>query len=233
MLDNKLKSATVLSVENTWAIVVAAGSGTRFGSAKQYANLGGKSVLSRSIATARKSCNGVVLVVRDIADGSKFGADLLVQGGATRTESVRRGLAALPIDADIVVIHDAARPGAPHELFDSVINEVIGGADGSVPGLAIADTVKRVRNQDRGMIVESTVNRVNLVTVQTPQAFGRRIFEAAYLAYDESNSDFSDDAGLVENIGGIVKVIEGDKRAHKITTKEDLIYVAQMMGFES
>ena len=93
--------------------------------------------------------------------------------------------------------------------------------------------MKRVRNQGSGVIVESTVNRVNLVTVQTPQAFGRRIFEAAYLAYDEKNSEFSDDAGFVENIGGTVNVIEGDKRAHKITTQEDLIYVAQVMGFES
>lgn len=233
MLDNPLKSATVLSVENTWAIVVAAGSGTRFGSAKQFADLGGKSVLSRSIAMARQSCDGVVLVVRDIDGEAKFGADLVVQGGATRTESVRKGLAALPVDADIVVIHDAARPGAPHELFESVINEVVGGADGSIPGLAIADTVKRVRNQGRGVVVEATVDRVNLVTVQTPQAFGRRIFEAAYLASDEQNLAFSDDAGLVENIGGIVKIIEGDKRAHKITTQEDLIYVAQLMGFES
>src|SRR4051794_41319434 len=103
-----------------WAIVVAAGSGTRFGGAKQYAPLAGRRVLDWSVAAARSVADGVVLVLpaQDVDDGEHEPAvDVVVAGGASRSASVRAGLAAVPDDADVVLVHDAARPAASPRLL--------------------------------------------------------------------------------------------------------------------
>ena len=126
-----------------------------------------------------------------------------VEGGATRSESVRRGLAAVPSECDIVVVHDAARPLADAEVFRSVVAAVRAGADAAIPGIAIADTVKRVD----GDVVVATVAREELVTVQTPQAFRAGVLRAAHAAEPEG----TDDAAVVEAIGGRVVVVTGPR----------------------
>ncbi len=129
-----------------WSIVVAGGAGRRFGDMKQFSTLGGRPVLAWAVEACRPSSAGVVLVLPAGLDAQdRYGADAVVPGGATRAESVRCGLAAIPPDAEVIVVHDAARPLASPGLFDAVIAAVTeGGADGAVPGVPPDDTIKAV-----------------------------------------------------------------------------------------
>lgn len=196
-------------------MVVAAGSGTRFGAAKQYEMLGDRRVLDWAVDAARSVAVGVVVVVPEVAATThEPGADAVVVGGATRSASVRAGLAAVPPDADVVIVHDAARPLAPVALFESVVAAVTAGADGAVPGVPVTDTVKRVH----GGAVVATLDRSELVTVQTPQAFVPSVLRAAHA----SGGDDTDDAALVEAAGGRVVVVAGDAVNAKLTTPHDL-----------
>ncbi len=202
-------------------MIVAAGWGERFGGPKQFSEFGGARLVDHAVATASEACDAVVLVVPDQTDW--IGADVaaLVTGGASRAASVRAGLAAVPISAEIVVVHDAARPLASVELFVSVIAAVRAGADGAVPGLAVADTLKRVDD----VRVTATVDRVGLVAVQTPQAFAADILRAAHA----TRADATDDAALVETIGGTVVVVPGDPRNLKVTGPADLMIAAALL----
>jgi|SRR5687767_2589773 len=198
-----------------WAIVVAAGSGDRFGGPKQYEPLAGRRVLDHAVDACRTACDGVVLVVPpDRAADPEPGADTAVAGGATRADSVRAGLAALPDDVDVIVVHDAARPRASAALFEAVIAAVQRGADGAVPALPVADTVKRVAG-DR---VVETLDRTTLVAVQTPQAFRAEALRKAHA----DNADATDDAALVEQAGGTVVIVPGESGNRKITHRGDL-----------
>jgi len=205
----------VRPIGRVWAVVVAAGSGTRFGARKQYEMLGDRRVLDWAVDAARSVAAGVVVVVPEAdATTDEPGADVVVPGGATRSASVRAGLAAVPADAEVVVVHDAARPLAPVALFESVVAAVAAGADGAVPGLPVTDTVKRVH---AGAVV-ATLDRSELVTVQTPQAFVASILRAAHA----SGGDDTDDAALVEAAGGHVVVVPGDAVNAKLTSPHDL-----------
>jgi 2-C-methyl-D-erythritol 4-phosphate cytidylyltransferase len=198
-----------------WAIVVAAGSGARFGGAKQFEELEGRRVVDWSLAASRSVADGVVLVVpADHQADEAPVADAVVVGGATRSASVRAGLAEVPDDADVVVIHDAARPFARPALFEAVVAAVRAGADGAVPGVGLADTIKRVVD---GRVV-ATLDRDELVAVQTPQAFAAAALRRAHL----SGTDATDDAALVEASGGRVVVVAGDPANTKITLRTDL-----------
>jgi 2-C-methyl-D-erythritol 4-phosphate cytidylyltransferase len=198
----------------TWAIVVAAGGGSRFGAAKQFAQLNGASVIERAVEVAVESCDGVVVVLpADTTWAAAPGVRLAV-GGVTRSDSVRAGLALVPDDADIVIVHDAARPLASRRLYELVVQAIVDGADGAVPALPVADTVKRVAN---GRVVE-TVSREGLVGVQTPQAFRAAALRAAHAIGGVD----TDDAALVEGNGGVVVVVEGERRNLKLTLADDL-----------
>jgi 2-C-methyl-D-erythritol 4-phosphate cytidylyltransferase len=198
----------------TWAIVVAAGGGTRFGAAKQFARLGGETVLDRSVTVARAACDGVVVVLAaDAAWDAPASVERTV-GGETRSDSVRAGLARVPAGADIVVVHDAARPLASPGLYERVVRAVADGADGAVPALPLSDTVKRV---DGGHVVE-TVPREGLVGVQTPQAFRADVLRAVHRAGGVD----TDDAALVEASGGTVVIVDGERYNLKLTVAEDL-----------
>jgi 2-C-methyl-D-erythritol 4-phosphate cytidylyltransferase len=198
-----------------WAVVVAAGSGSRYGGPKQYEMLAGRRVLDWSVDAARKAADGVVLVVpRERSADVEPAADTVVAGGDRRSASVRAGLAAVPASADVVVVHDAARPLASTDLFRAVIDAVANGADGAVPGVALTDTVKRVRDG----VVERTLDRDALVAVQTPQAFAAAVLRRAHAG----KTDASDDAALVEAIGGRIVVVPGDVANVKLTTADDL-----------
>jgi 2-C-methyl-D-erythritol 4-phosphate cytidylyltransferase len=199
------------------AVVVAAGRGTRFGGAKQFALLDGETVAARSVAQARLVADLVVLVVPEGYEGSGEGADVVVTGGASRAASVRSGLAHCG-DAAIVIVHDAARPLASADLFHAVVSAVEEGADAAIPGLTLTDTVKRVTSKDGVTVVVETLAREELVAVQTPQAFRREVLERAH-AHDD---DATDDAGLVEALGALVVVIPGESTNVKITHLGDL-----------
>ena len=205
-----------------WSIVVAGGSGRRFGRMKQFSLLGGRPVLEWAVAACRPCSAGVVLVVPAAPGGhDPHGADAVVTGGATRAESVHCGLAAVPPEADVIVVHDAARPLASPALFHAVIAAVIdpvdgAGADGAVPGIPPSDTIKAVDESGR---VTSTLDRATLVAVQTPQAFRGAVLRRAH---EQAPSSATDDAMLVEALGGTVQVVPGEPGNLKITGPGDL-----------
>ncbi len=202
-----------------WSIVVAGGSGQRFGALKQFSILGGRPVLEWAVDACRPFSDGVVLVVpveAAHADAPMHGADAVVVGGESRSDSVRRGLTAVPADAGVVLVHDAARPLATPELFAAVIAAVVDGADGAVPGVPVRDTIKEVDGADN---VTATLDRTTLVAVQTPQGFRADVLRRAH---EQGPTDATDDATLVEALGGQVKVVPGDPGNLKITTTNDL-----------
>lgn len=194
-----------------WTVVVAGGTGTRFGRPKQYESLGDERVIDRSHRIAASVSDGVIIVVPE-ADRQREGG---VAGGATRSDSVRAGLAAVPTEATVICVHDAARPLATPELYRKVVAAVEAGADGAVPALPVTDTVKVVAGD--GSVV-STPERAGLRTVQTPQAFRADVLRAAHAGGGEA----TDDAELVERAGGRVVVVDGEASNRKITMPDDL-----------
>ena len=196
--------------------MVAAGAGTRFGGTKQFADLGGRRVVDWAIEAATAASDGVVVVLPPDAPLDTG----CVAGGATRAESVRRGLAAVPVDADIILVHDAARPFAGAELFTAVVDAVRSGADGAVPSVPVSDTVKQV---DAAGVVVATPRRDSLVAVQTPQGFRAAALRRAHAGGGEG----TDDAALVEAAGGRVVVVAGDPANRKLTVPDDLVWARQ------
>ncbi len=204
--------------EVVWTIVVAGGSGNRFGTLKQYEELGAERVIDRSVRIARAVSDGVVVVV-PAADAVAEGG---VAGGATRAESARNGLAAVPAEATIICVHDAARPLATADLYAAVVDAVVEGADGAIPGIAVTDTIKRV--DGTGVVVE-TPDRSTLVAVQTPQAFRASVLRAAHA----TGAEGTDDASLVEARGGRVVVVPGSPLNRKITQPQDLEWARSLV----
>lgn len=214
-----------------WAIVVAGGSGRRFGGPKQFLQLAGRPVAAWSVSAARSVADGVVLVVPDDgsgsadvpADGPMMGADRVVAGGASRAESVRAGLAAVPSDAAIIVVHDAVRPLAGASLFTAVVDAIRNeDAEGAIPVLPVSDTLKRTSQGT----VRCTVDRDGLVTAQTPQAFVAAALRTAHAA----GGDATDDAGLLEFVGATVRTVPGDPLNMKLTRPEDLELAEALMA---
>jgi 2-C-methyl-D-erythritol 4-phosphate cytidylyltransferase len=206
------------TMADVWVIVVAAGSGRRYGGAKQYEPLAGRRVLDWSLDAARTVADGVVLVVAaGRADVPEPATDAVVVGADTRSGSVRAGLDAVPPDAEVVVVHDAARPLADPTLFAAVVDAVRGGADAAVPGAPVDDTL---RAHDG-----SPVDRDGLVAVQTPQAFRALALRAAH----EGGAEATDDASLVEATGGKVVVVPGSPDNRKITRPTDLVIAEALL----
>jgi 2-C-methyl-D-erythritol 4-phosphate cytidylyltransferase len=206
---------------STWGVVVAGGTGTRFGTAKQFESIAGTRLVDRAVETTAAACDEVVVVVPDAFrwDGPPVAA--AVVGGATRSASVRAGLAAVAPSATIVVVHDAARPLASPALFEAVIGAVRRGADAAVPAVPVPDTVKRV---DGDEVVE-TVARDELVVVQTPQAFRADALRAAHTG----GADATDDAALIEAADGRVVIVPGERANLKVTTPADLVMAAAIL----
>ena len=195
-------------------MVVAGGRGDRFGAPKQFSTVAGARLVDHAVAAAAAVCNEVIVVLPPGVDWDGPTVQSVVAGGATRSDSVRAGLAAIADDTEIVVVHDAARPLARPELFELVIDGVRAGADAAIPALEVVDTLKRVQG-DR---VVDTVERDMLVAVQTPQAFRADALRAAH----EHGGNATDDAALVEASGGTVVIVAGDPRNLKVTTMADL-----------
>lgn len=202
-----------------WTILVAAGQSVRFGGPKLLEPLGhaGKRVIDHGVRTAVAMSDGVVLVTDDDELSAGQPVDVVVGGGITRSQSVRAGLAAVPENATVVLVHDAARPAASEALFERVIGALSDpGIDAVVPALPVTDTIKSV---DDSGVVQSTVDRVGLVVVQTPQGFRRSTLVAAHKLGGEA----TDDAALIEQFGGTVITVEGETENFKITNPLDLV----------
>jgi 2-C-methyl-D-erythritol 4-phosphate cytidylyltransferase len=221
-----LPCGDVSGAELVWTIVVAGGTGERFGTAKQYELLDHQRVIDRSRSTAEAASAGVVAVVPPADVEREHG----VAGGATRSESVRAGLAAVPPEATIICVHDAARPLATLALFERVIAAVRDGADAAIPAIEVADTIKIVERAADGSIdggsVVSTPDRSTLVAVQTPQAFRASALRAAH----RQAGSATDDAALVEAFGGRVVVVAGEPRNRKITEPDDLDWARRVVA---
>jgi 2-C-methyl-D-erythritol 4-phosphate cytidylyltransferase len=165
----------------------------------------------------------VVLVVpAGVVDHYREQGACAVAGGNSRAASVRAGLEALPDGAEVIVVHDAARPLSSPRLWEAVIGAVQAGADGAVPCLAVADTIKQ--RQDDGRLV--TLDRTRLFASQTPQAFSAPALRAAHAGGGEA----TDDAALVEAMGGKVVRVEGEVTNLKVTTHIDLVLAEALLA---
>ena len=221
-----------------WAVVVAGGSGERLGAdqPKAFVRFGDDPLIAASVAALddHPAITGIVLVVPEgweeratfMADDIGAGkASIAVAGGATRSDSVAAGVAEVPDDAGIILVHDAARPNLPADLIDRVLGGFADGADGVIPVLPIDDTVKRV--DGAGRVVE-TLDRAELRAVQTPQAFLADVLRRAVAADDRATG--TDCASLVERAGGTVATVSGDPRTMKVTTRADLERAEELRG---
>lgn len=208
------------------ALVPAAGLGTRLGEQipKAFVTLAGRSLLDWALdglVSSGALSRVVVIVPADLVDRTRDAVAStpmvdVVAGGAERTDSVRAGLH-LADDADVVLVHDAARCLTPPSLITRVVDAVAAGADAVIPVLPVVDTIKSV--DLRGAVV-GTVDRDTLRAVQTPQGFDAEVLRRAYAATPGSATD---DAGLVERLGVTVVTVPGHAEAFKITTPMDLI----------
>jgi 2-C-methyl-D-erythritol 4-phosphate cytidylyltransferase len=220
---------------SVWAILVAAGRGERLGldHPKAFAKLGEDPLLAEPLRRLEDSdwIDGIVVVAPPgweepailLAEELGCGkANACVAGGATRTASVRAGLAEVPPTALVVVVHDVARPLVSDAVIERVLAPLSEGWDGAVPGIPVADTLKRV---GRDGAIEETVARDSLYAVQTPQAFLADVLRRAAA----NGAEATDCAGLVEAVGGRVKVVEGDPRLLKVTTADDLAKIASWL----
>ncbi len=220
-------------------IVVAAGNGTRLGrdEPKAFVMLGGRPSLAHALESVLGMREAVQVIVavppsfvpitRELVHtvgGFATNSVSVVVGGDSRQASVAAGLACLLPSIDTVLVHDAARALTPSVIFDSVAAEVMRTGTGIVPGLPVTDTIKRTN--EAGSVLE-TVDRSELMVIQTPQGFPR---EHLVTAHALAESEFTDDAALVASIGHDVSVIAGDPLAFKITTAWDLRRAEQLLS---
>lgn len=210
-------------------VVPAAGSGERLaaGIPKAFCEVGGRTLLERAVAGLLESGvvgHVVVAVPADRIDQAKqvLGEQAtVVAGGADRIRSVSLALAALTGNPEFVLVHDAARALTPPPLIVRVVDALRAGHGAVVPALPLHDTIKAV---DANGVVLGTPERAGLRAVQTPQGFATDLLLRAYRAYQGAGAvGFTDDASLVEHVGGRVQVVDGDPLAFKITTRLDLL----------
>lgn len=191
-----------------WAVLVAAGSGTRFGGHKQLTMLGDRPLWQWSLAALHDAGLDNVVVVGPVPGG--------IPGGPRRRDSVAAGLAQVPPTTEHVVVHDAARPLAGPDLVRRVVERLlVDDADGVIPVVPVTDTLKRIEDHT----VVATVDRASLAAVQTPQGFRARSLRRAH---DEIEGDATDDAALIEAWGGTVVTVAGDAHNLKVTFPDDL-----------
>jgi len=215
------------------AIIVAAGEGKRFGSAKQFASLGGRAVLEWSLAAfgGHPEIGEIILVLPDEKNGEDYRARhpkiaAVVRGGPRRQDSVGCGFERVrPEKGGIVLVHDGARPLVEADL----ISRVIAAArrhGAAIPVVPVEDTIKETAG---GRIV-GTLDRANLCRAQTPQGFAYAVLAEALGRARREGYAATDEAGLVERAGGEVIAVEGDPRNIKVTTPADLKLAEAYLG---
>jgi len=214
-------------------IIPAAGSGTRLGEPvpKAFVDLCGRSIIERCVDNVPESLGAsiVVVVPADMVGRTRslLPEVTVVAGGAHRSDSVRAGIAAAGA-AEVILVHDAARPLTPAAVFTRVVDAVLAGHPAVVPGIPVVDTLKQVTPADGGLErVSRTVDRDQLRAVQTPQGFSR---DALLRAHADDSGLATDDAGLAERCGIDVHIVPGDPLAMKITTPWDLRIVRSIVG---
>jgi 2-C-methyl-D-erythritol 4-phosphate cytidylyltransferase len=212
-------------------IVAAAGSGLRLGAEqpKALVLLAGRPLVCWAVDALRAGGVPDVVVAVPAADRAAFAAALpadvvLIEGGASRTASVRAALAAVGKAADAVLVHDAARPLTPPDIVARVLAALAGGAPAVVPVLPVVDTTVVV--DDDGVVTDA-LDREPLRRVQTPQGFDRATLVDAYGRLPEG-TELTDDAAVVRTVGVTVSTVAGDERAAKVTVAHDLV----LAGFQ-
>ena len=202
------------------AVLVAGGSGSRLGAEvpKAFVRVGGSTLIEHAMQRFVRHVAHTVLVV-PAGWESEVSGSVVVTGGATRQESVDAGLRAVPDHVEFVLVHDVARPFVPEGVINRVLAALRDGADAVIPGLPVTDTIKQI---DADGSVVATVDRSALVAVQTPQGFRRSVLLDAH-ARTRGGDGATDDAALVEALGGRVIVVPGAPEAFKITNRWDLL----------
>lgn len=223
-------------------ILVAGGTGDRFGreGGKQLADAGGIPVAARAMRAlaAARTIDVLVLVChpdrveeyREAVVGPEIaGRTRIVAGGRTRRESVVAGLAALGDDVTLVAVHDGARPLIEPAVIDRAVRalEAEPALDGVVVGHPSYDTIKTV---DAAGTIVSTPDRSSLWVAQTPQVFRAAVLRAAHARAAEEGLETTDDASIVEHIGGMVRMVEGPRWNLKVTVPEDLEVVEALLA---
>jgi 2-C-methyl-D-erythritol 4-phosphate cytidylyltransferase / 2-C-methyl-D-erythritol 2,4-cyclodiphosphate synthase len=218
-------------------ILVAAGQGERLGAGKPKAlvHVAGVTLLEHAIsrAVATKDLKHLVITATP-----GFRSEFLelakphvpssielsvVEGGETRQLSIALALAAVSAEAEVILVHDAARAFTPTEVFDRVVAEVTASGFGVIPVVPVHDTVKRAAGSE----VLETVDRSELRAAQTPQGFPANMLREAYAAITK---DHTDDASMIQAAGHRVLSVAGDRMAMKVTTKDDLILASHLIG---
>jgi 2-C-methyl-D-erythritol 4-phosphate cytidylyltransferase len=208
------------------ALLVAAGSGERLGSdrPKAFVVLAGRPMLEWSVDALRAAGIDKIVVAIPAGEAAPEGC-IGVEGGATRSDSVRHALAAAPPD-DAVIVHDAARPLVrPPHFADALA--ALGDADAAIVAARVPDTVKEA-GDDR--LVTATLDRSRLWAIQTPQAFRRAVLERALDCDAATLARATDDAWLVEQAGGTVRIVESTPENFKVTTPHDLKVAGLLLG---
>lgn len=202
-----------------FTIVVAGGSSERFGSNKLNQIIDEETVLERTVRIALESSDGVI-VVTDPKTYINPQVFAVVNGGATRSDSVRNGLGKVPLDVAIIAIQDGARPMSSVELYKNGRELIENGALGAIPVISVTDTIKKVDKS----VVKETLDREELRAVQTPQIFDAHTLRTVY----SSDIVATDDASLFEKSGIEVSTFKGNVQNIKITTKTDIDFIRSL-----
>ena len=206
----------------TWAIVLAAGGGSRFGTQKQFERAAGHRLVDLALEAVAQVCERVVVVLPPGRDWDGRPVDAVVDGGADRPSSVRCGLVAIPDTEGTVIVHQAANPLAGTDLLASLLTAIERGAAAAVPGLRPADLVRRTADGRLGEVV----GRDDLVLVQTPAAFRLPVLRAAH----DQQVEALEDTALVSALGHEIVVVPGDPRNVHVASVEDLELVAALLA---
>ena len=211
------------------AVVVAAGSSTRMGTDKLMLTLGGIPVIVRTLKAveAAPSVDEIILVTREdmmvplsqlCQEFALTKVTKVIRGGKTRTESVRLGTLEASGDAQVIAIHDGARPLVTTEIIENAIAQALE-SGAAAPAVPVKDTIKVAQKG----VVESTPDRASLFAVQTPQVFEASLIRAALQKALDDGAELTDDCSAVERLGMKVVLTEGDVRNLKLTTPEDIL----------
>ena len=215
-------------INKTAAIIAAAGAGNRLAAnlPKALVKLVDKTLVEHAVA-ALSPVAELIIITAPAGYEDQFSKLLgdqvkVITGGVLRSDSIRIALRDIPENYEYVLVHDGARALATTDLAQSVVEQLVKGEQAVIPALDVIDTIKEV---DSSNYVRNTLNRSSLRAVQTPQGFTRSVLARAH----EASEDATDDAALVEALGIAVKVIPGEFRALKITTKSDLVTATQIL----
>ncbi|MBC3194607.1 2-C-methyl-D-erythritol 4-phosphate cytidylyltransferase [Pseudonocardia sp. C8] len=207
-------------VDEVWAVVLAGGTGTRYGRLKQLEELAGARLVDHTVAAARRTCDRVALVLPPGVGWDGEPVDMLATGGDHQSASLRNALAVVPERAGILVLADPAHPLAADRLFTDVIAAVRGGADGAVPAIPMLEVVQRVVDG----VVQETLPKQDTWVAQSPQAFRAEVLRAAHAGAPRP----VENSGMLAALGHRVVTVPGDPANLHVATEQDLAVVRRL-----